>query len=331
MRRCILVVVLVTFVFSVQAQSRKDIANYSLFQQYYNPSLTGFEGSVMKMFYRNQWTGFENAPRTMFVSGEMDLADYRARALGERRKSVSYLTSHAQQSASQAFGISMMHDTFGPYTETQVHFNYGSSIKLNKKLSLRWGATLSFNSHGFDGNKLTMEQEGDPEFSDMAGRISRTNKSDINLGVTLTGDNFYVGYAVNDLTKGGLVVTGDDYLKESFTQQHVVQSGYRVGVSDVFGVVLNGMYRYDANWKHTAEGQVKGVFQNMFWLSGGYRYDLTYNMGGGVQLDRLKIGYVYEAPSDEGRVMNQVTNEVSLAYNLVPFKYKKNITPIFMW
>lgn len=331
MKKYLLAAVLGILGISVQAQSRKDVANFSLFQQYYNPSLTGFEGSVVKTFYRNQWIGFENAPKTMFFSGEIDLADYRDKSLGDRSKSVGYLTRNAQQSADQAFGVSVLHDTFGPFTETQFHLNYGSAIWLNKKLSIRWGATMSFSSHSLDGNRLTLEQEGDPEFEDVMGKMNRTNKADLNLGITIAGDNFYAGYAIQDISKGKLLSGGDDYLEESFSQRHIAQAGYRVGVSEVFGIVASAMYRYDETWKGTAEGQLKGVFQNLFWLGGGYRNDLTYNMGAGILIDRLKIAYVYEAPSDEGWNLNQGTNEVSLTYNLVPFKYKKNITPIFMW
>jgi len=331
MRKYIFAAVLTVFALGAQAQSRKDVANFSLLQQYYNPSLTGFEGSVVKMFYRNQWTGFDNAPRTMFFSGEFDLADHKAIKLGERSKSIGYLTHNAQQSASQALGISVLHDTFGPYTETQMFLQYGSAIWLNKKLSIRWGAALAFNPYGLDGDKLTLQQENDPEFNDLIGKTSRANKADLNLGVTLAGDNFYVGYALHDLAGGKKLSSGDSYMDDSFTQQHIVQGGYRVGVSEVFGVIVNGLYRYDKNWKHTAEGQVKGVFQNTFWISGGYRNDLTYNMGAGLQWDRFRVGYVHEGPSDEGQNMNQGTNEVSLSYNLVPFKYKKNITPVFMW
>lgn len=331
MKKYLIAAVLAILVFSVQAQSRKDIANFSLFQQYYNPSLTGFEGSVVKMFYRNQWTGFKNAPKTMFVSGEIDLADYRERSLGDKRRSVSYMTHNAQQSANQALGISVLHDTFGPFTETQFHLNYGSAIWLNKKLSVRWGAALSFSSHALDGNRLTLEQESDPEFENVIGKMNRTNNADLNLGITLAGDNFYAGYAMQDITKGKLLSAGDEYLEESFSRQHIAQAGYRAGVSDDFGIVASAMYRYDEIWKSTAEGQLKGVFLNLFWLGGGYRYGLAYNMGAGILLDKLKIAYVFEAPSDEGWNLNRVTNEVTMTYNLVPFKYKKNITPIFMW
>jgi type IX secretion system PorP/SprF family membrane protein len=331
MKKYLIAVVLVVIVLGAQAQSRKDIANFSLFQQYYNPSLTGFEGSIVKTLYRSQWVGFENAPKTMFVSGEIDMADYRAKALGNVRKSVGYLTRNAQQSANQAIGISVLHDTFGPFVETQLHLNYGSAIWLNKKLSIRWGGTLSFNSHGLDGNRLTLDQERDPEFEDVIGKMNRAHKADINLGVALAGDNFYAGYAMQNITKGKLLTSGDEYFDDSFSQQHIVQAGYRVGVADDFAIVANAMYRYDKTWKGTAEGQLKGVFRNLLWMGAGYRYDLTYNMGGGILLDRLKIAYVYEVPTDEGWNLNQLTNEVLISYNLVPFKYKKNLTPVFMW
>ena len=44
------------------AQNRKFVSQFSEFQSYFNPALTGYEGSVVRGFVRNQWGGIEGAP-----------------------------------------------------------------------------------------------------------------------------------------------------------------------------------------------------------------------------------------------------------------------------
>jgi hypothetical protein len=60
---------------TAQAQTRKNISQFSHFQSYFNPGLTGYEGSTVRGFVRNQWAGFEGAPKTYFFSTEIDFGE----------------------------------------------------------------------------------------------------------------------------------------------------------------------------------------------------------------------------------------------------------------
>ncbi|SHO65429.1 type IX secretion system membrane protein PorP/SprF, partial [Algoriphagus zhangzhouensis] len=57
------------------SQSTKYISQFSHFQSYFNPGLTGYEGSTVRGFVRNQWSGFEGAPKTYFFSTELDFGE----------------------------------------------------------------------------------------------------------------------------------------------------------------------------------------------------------------------------------------------------------------
>ncbi|MCC9166337.1 PorP/SprF family type IX secretion system membrane protein [Pontibacter harenae] len=331
MKKLIILAVLAVSVLGVKAQSRKHVANFSLFQQYFNPALTGYEGSMAKSFYRNQWTGFEGAPNTIFASAELDLADmadWRSSDVLRTERQDRY-DRHA--GAKHAFGIAVLHDVFGPFNESQVQLSYGSRIRLSKSLSLRWGGALAYTAMRLDGNKLTVDQENDAEYQDFLGRSNRMGKLDVNLGLMLTSENYYLGYAIQDITQDGIVASGDDFVEGMFQRQHVVQAGYRTALSDQFGLVANAMYRSDAAVKESMEGQVKAVYQNNFWAGGGYRKDLAYSVTAGVRLDQLKIGYVYEVPSGDATYISRGTNEISITYNLIPAKHPKYSRQVTMW
>lgn len=331
MKKFILSILLVASVLGANAQNRKHMANFQLFQQYYNPSLTGYEGSMLKGFHRNQWTGFEGAPRTYFASAELDLADVSAWKKNDLLRTRQHDSYDRQAGAKHAFGLTVLQDQFGPFSESQLQLGYASRIRLSEKLSLRWGAAATYNALRLDGNQLTVDNEHDPEFQGVLGQRLRQGKLDLNLGWTLTAENFYIGYAMQDVTKGGILSGGDEFLQELYTRKHLVQAGYRTALTDEFGLVTNAMLQYDGRLKESAELQAKAVYQNMLWLGGGYRQDLAWSATAGIRLEQFRIGYAYELPVQNARHVSRSTNEISLTYNLIPVKYPKYGKQVTIW
>jgi len=330
MKKLVLSICFILSVLGLQAQNRKNVANFSLFQQYYNPALTGYEGSVVKTFYRNQWTGFEDAPKTIFASGELDLADYAAWKKDDQTEDQQD-EGDASIGAQHAIGLAVLHDQFGPFAESQVFVSYASQVRLSERTSLRWGTAVTYSSQRLNGNRLTVDQENDPQYQDVLGNSNRLGKLDINLGLMMTSDKFYIGYAMQDITKGGVVTTGDTFLKDMYTRKHIIQGGYRTALSEQVGIVVNGIYQYDDQLQETVEGQLKAVYQNMLWIGGGYRKDLAYTFTGGVRLNQLTVGYAYEVPTGDANSINKNTNEIMLTYNLSRLTFPKSGRSVTIW
>ena len=129
----------------------------------------------------------------------------------------------------------------------------------------------------------------------------------------------------------GQVLSGNELLKDMYPRQHVVQAGYRKGLTNQFGMIVNGIYRYDNKVKETVEGQLKGVVNNTFWAGVGYRQNQAFSFLGGVQLDQLRVGYAREMTSGKASGINGSTNEVMLTYQLVPLKFEKQSKKLSMW
>ena len=327
MKKISIIIGIVLAAFGVQAQNRKYIGNFSLFQQYYNPALTGYEGSVVKSFYRDQWTGYQDAPRTLFISGELDLADVKS--LGQRRSGAR----NGATGGKHAVGLSILNDTFGAFKESQVNVSYSSKIQLSDLLSLRGGAAITYNLNRLDETRLTFDDITDSEYQNlMRNGNNSVHKLGINAGLMLTGTDFYVGYAVQDLTKGALA-GGDAYLEDTYALQHIVQGGYRRGITDQFGLVLNTLYRYDSKLKGNLEEQLKGVWDDTYWAGVGYRHNRAITLTAGMRVkNQFKLGYLREMPSGQGKGVNVGSNELFITYNLIPaaatpsFKKQKPVT-----
>ncbi|MDX5436323.1 MAG: PorP/SprF family type IX secretion system membrane protein [Pontibacter sp.] len=328
MKRYILLAFLLGVVWPVQAQNRKQLASFPQFRHTYNPSLTGAEGTVFRSVYRNQWTGFEDAPKTIIASAELDLK----RSGNTYFKGQSNREESGAAGAKHALGVNVYHDQFGPARETQAGLSYSAAVRLSEAVSLRWGATLTYTLNNLDGNSLTVDQENDPQYTRLLGQENRSGRADINLGLSLVAANYYFGYAIQDVTEGRVLSTGSDYLNDYFTRRHVLLGGYRVGITDMVGLSLNGIYQYDEKLKSTLEGQAKVIYNNMLWLGGGYRKELAYTLGAGVQLGQLTIGYTYESPTQNARAIDKATNEIMLSYRLHPFQSdRRNKRQLTIW
>ncbi|WPP52968.1 PorP/SprF family type IX secretion system membrane protein [Catalinimonas niigatensis] len=311
MKKIYLMGILMLTFMSLQAQSRKHSANFPLFKQYYNPALTGFEGSAIHALYRSQWSSLEHAPSTFYLATELNAADLAEwRETGEQKKEHKNTNASA---ANHAFGLSFLKDAFGPYYEHQLYLSYSSSLKITQAISLKAGTSLTYNMEGMDANKMNLEQSNDP-FVLQYVQNTKSGRLDINLGLMLAGEHFYLGYALHDAAKGGGKLNKETALIV-YDYKHVFQGGFRMMLSEQFGLVANGLYQYDQQRGGITEGHVKGVFQNKVWLGAGYRSQLAYTFNLGLQLQNLKVGYAFEVPTGEAQLSMQ-TNELMLSYQL---------------
>jgi len=315
----------------LQAQSKKNIGNFSLFQHYYNPALTGYDGSAVKALYRNQWTGFEDAPKLLIATAELDPVDsYFWRSNNETglRQEDRFLK---ERRGKHAFGLTVLRDQFGPFTESRVNLGYSSKAKLSWDLDLKWGFALTYNMHRLDGSRLNIGPREDPNYQEYIGKNSKTSRGDVNLGIALTAQDYYLGYALLDASEGKLVMSGDALLDGMAARQHVVQGGYRRAFTEEFGLVLNGLMNFDNLNKETLEAQLKAVYQNKFWLGTGIRAKEAMTFTAGVQLDDFRVGYVHEMSKGFANNISNGTNELVLTYNLFPNKSLRATREITLW
>lgn len=323
MKRLIVASFLIATFTTVQSQSRKHSSNFPALQQYYNPAFTGFNGSMIKSYYRNQWAGFDGAPKTLFISGEIDLDEYRRSAAVEGEVPVTSGIHHG-------VGLSILRDTYGPFVENQIFASYRSKVNLTEKIRLQAGAALAYHAQTLDGNKLSSEEAKDPSLQQFMNQTNRSGRVDFNLGVALSGDDFYAGYALQNI-KGGLEGSNSDFFRNNSKVHSVIQAGYRRSVSDKVGVVVNGLFRADNQLKETIEGQVKGVFYNTAWVGAGYRNSLAYSLTVGFRMNQLKVGYAYEIPTGDAHMTGAGTNEILVTYDLRKAIHPKLTRKMSIW
>jgi type IX secretion system PorP/SprF family membrane protein len=303
MKKIFILVITMALSTSVFAQSRKYISQFSHMQSYFNPALTGYEGSNFRALIRNQWAGFEGAPMTYFGSLEFDIADF----------------AKGSDPNKNAIGFNILHDEYGAFIETEMIASYASRIQIAEKTSLRLGMGVNYNNVRLDGNNLTTEQANDPKIAQYLNGFANMQVLDFNIGLALTHPNYYISYAINHVNRGA-INSGDAFMERK-PRVGIVQAGYRNALNEKLAIATNFMYRSQEDLPDNVEFNFKVLMMDKFWLGAGHRIDYANNFQLGVLLPVMRIGYVYELPMNRSYLLPNTTHEFLAVIPL----FKKNI------
>jgi type IX secretion system PorP/SprF family membrane protein len=282
-------------------QSRKFISQFSHFQSYYNPALSGYEGTTIRGFVRNQWVGLDGAPKTFQASAELDFAQ-----LAE--------IPDASLLGKNAISFNLLNDQYGPYKDNELILAYASRIRLSENSNLRLGAGVNFNSVELNGNFLTSDMANDPKLAPFQNRFSDMRILDFNLGMAYTNENFYASYAVHNVNKGNL--RSGEVFMERKTPVNIFMAGYREAVSPSLAIAANLMYRTQADLPNNIELNVKMLFAETFWFGMGHRATYANNFQLGFVLPQFRFGYSYELPLNRAFLLPNTTHEFTLFYSV---------------
>lgn len=283
------------------AQSRKYISQFSHLQSYYNPALTGYEGSMIRGFVRNQWVGWEGAPMTYFISGELDFGELSG-------------VSDPALLGKNALGVNMFHDQYGSFVETELILSYASRIQLTPAHNLRLGAGINYNLVQLDGTKFTIQESLDPVLGKYANSFADMQILDFNLGLALTHNNYYVSTAVHNVNVGQ--INGGDAFMERKPRVLILQAGYRSELTENLMIATNAMYRGQNDLPDNIELNFKVLMAKRVWLGGGHRVNYANSFQLGLVLDRFRVGYIYEMPMLRAYLLPNTTHEFMLTYSL---------------
>lgn len=303
-------------VHEMQAQTRKFVSQFSQFQGYFNPALTGYEGSMVRGFVRNQWGGIEGAPKTYFLSAELDFGELS----GE---------SDPGLLGKNAFSVNLLQDNYGAFRENEVTVNYAARVRLTERHNLRLGTGVSYQSVRLDGNALTAEEASDPTIGQYLGTFSNMNVIDFNIGMALTHANYYISYGIHRVN-GGNIQNGDEFM-DGYPAEQMIQAGFREALNEHVGVIANGFFRSRKDLPDVLELNLKVLMMDRLWLGVGHRLDYATNAQVGFLVGKLRLGYVYEFPMADSYLLPGGIHEFSLALNLFRSNERRTKDEVLIW
>ena len=298
------------------AQSRKYISQFSHFQSYFNPGLTGYEGSTVRGFVRNQWAGMEGSPKTYFFSAELDFGQLA----GEEDPDLM---------GQNAVSVNLLHDTYGAFRETELMLGYASRVRISETHSLRLGAGINYQQVRLDGNALSPEEQNDPTLGQYLGQFTDMQVLDFNLGLALTHQKYYVSYGMHRVN-GGRITSGDVFM-DGYPASKMLQAGYRERLSPNTALIANAFYRTQKNLPDQLDMNLKVLLMDRIWVGGGHRLDYASNVQFGLLTDRLRLGYVFEFPVARSYQLPGRIHEFTAVFNLFGRDERDKRDLIPMW
>jgi type IX secretion system PorP/SprF family membrane protein len=307
---------LVVLNFEAMGQTRKFTSQFSHFQSYFNPGLTGYEGSTVRGFVRNQWAGMEGAPKTYFVSAEVDFGE------------MAGLEDPALM-GKNAIALSILSESNGAFRENEAIVSYASRIRLSESHNLRLGAGVIHQSVRMDGNALSWEDQNDPAYSGYLGQFSDMQVIDFNVGLAITHKKYYFSYGVHRIN-GGQLTKGDRFI-DAYPAEKMIQFGVRESLSDRISLSINGFYRSRKDLPEILELNVKALLMNKVWIGAGQRVGYATNFSVGFLTDKMRLGYLYEMPVQNSYLLPGGTHEITAIVQLFRSYSPKRQREILIW
>ena len=283
------------------AQSRKIISQFQEIQGYFNPSLVGYNGTELTSVVRNQWASLDRNPKSLYLGADLDFEDLNGK-------------SDSNVEGKNAIGFSLFSDSHGAFKENQFLLNYSSRIRISKNANLRLGAGVFYQAVRLDGNLLTFEQQNDPRLSPLQGTVSDQQFLDLNLGIALTHANYYIGLS-SQRVNAGRISTGDDFI-DLVPREQIIQAGYRNSITPNMKITTDFMFRTWNGGKDILDMNFRFLFKDAFWIGFGHRFDYSSSIQTGIQIKKIRFGYIYEIPSVGSDLLPGNIQEFMLSYTL---------------
>jgi type IX secretion system PorP/SprF family membrane protein len=131
-----------------------------------------------------------------------------------------------------AVGVTLNTSEFGAFKKSEISAAYALHLPITREISLSFGLSGGLNHFGFDESKTSVFESNDPVYeSYFIGQ--NQNLFNVNSGVYLYSDRFFVGYSANQLLQNELGISESTTSEDvaAIPLHHFAMAGYNFDVS----------------------------------------------------------------------------------------------------
>jgi type IX secretion system PorP/SprF family membrane protein len=278
---------------SVSAQQDPLYSQYILNPLVINPAYAGLNNNFNAMVgYRTQWTGLEGQPTTINASAHTSLTNNKIGA-----------------------GFLIVNDRIGNITNTET--NVSVAYKLNFKESVfSFGMQAGVQNYRTDYSDLNIFDPDDNAF--IGGE--RGTRMNIGAGAILKSEKFLVGLSVPRLLPSSFTNGGQEF--ELYNQHYYLMGSYVYYLNDKIRLKPSVLFRGVSG----APASVDLAFNvNLHAIHTAGLFTRNFNTYGfTVQTllkEQVRLGYVFELPTNKSVGTNFTTHEISLGILLSAFSF----------
>lgn len=276
---------------SYEAKAQQD----PLYAQYINNPLLinpAFAGSnkswVTNVGYRKQWAGFDGSPTSLNFSSHISLVDNKVGA-----------------------GLMVVQDKIGETTTTEITGNYSYRIEKDDK-SFLFGLSTGMMRYQLDPGRLFLQNPGDPFFT-------FTNETQFNTGVgaMMKSERYMVGLSVPRLIPARVSTTGGQDI-QIYNRHVYLFAGYIVNINQRFKFKPTTLIKSTAGAPASIDLNANLVIDQSYTVGVLTRNFNTYGLLAQAWFRDLRVGYVFEVPTNQSVGQRFTSHDIALTYTL-PF------------
>lgn len=301
------------FSLSLHAQQTPGLSLYHLNPLYFNPAATG-EGRdlYVQTHYRNQWTAYETSQ-----DGEGNLGT-----------SIVGL-SIPLNFQGLGMGLVFMNDKTPSGVGQQV-----VRLQLAYHKTLASGATISggmgfgMQNKSFDGRVFRLRDANDPLANEFSGKQVSQSLPDISAGILYNTDMLELGVGIGHLNQPKYDFGNNNVqlVNELAINLHAKAV---LGLNDRFDLspFAQMMYYKGKLLPHLG---TKLIYQQQFWLGGGFRWEDSANIMMGMTLmkSRVDLAYSLDLSVINSAVKSTFSHEIMLKIMLPSFRTATRFVPV---
>lgn len=269
-----------------------------------NPATTGIEGFMdVKIGYRQQWSGVNGSPETYYLSVHTPLRTNQSQPSYQNNAlRISNPSLYDQLDGPQGYSPSrvkhgvggyIISDSQGIFAQTSGFLSYASHLLLGDQLRLSLGISAGVNNQRIDVSDITVIDPNDPTYIAYGNQQGQTTNFDLNAGLFLYSDLFYLGYSAARIFQNNLYNDSEIAAQQQLT--HFGLLGFRLNLSKALMLIPGAFVAYDGANPLTYDLGARLKLQDLFWFGASYRNNNTIAGMAGVSINNtFNISYSYD-------------------------------------
>jgi type IX secretion system PorP/SprF family membrane protein len=268
-----------------------------------NPAYAGSR-EALSLFglYRTQWVGLEGAPETNSFSVNTPVGN------------------------NVGLGVSLVNDKIGPTIENNLSADFSYSIPTSATAKLSFGIKGSANLFKLDPNKLTPEDQGDPQFQDSKNKFS----PNVGAGIYWHTYKAYVGLSVPNFIQTNRYDDNEIAIYKEQINYYFI-AGYVFDLDHYETIKFKPalLTKMVEGAPLQVDASANFMFNDKFVVGLAYRWSASVSALAGFQItDNLYLGYAYDREMTKLVNYNSGSHEIFLRFEFSN-KYGRITSPRF--
>lgn len=292
--------------FSIVSNAQQD-AQYTQYMYNtieVNPAYAGSRGALSVFgLYRTQWIGLDGAPETSTFSVNTPL-----------------------NNTDLGLGVSLVNDKIGPTVENTLSADLSYTIPTSDTWNLSFGIKGTANLFNIDINKLSYEDQDDPQFQNLKNKFS----PNVGAGLYFHSDRAYIGLSIPNFIETNRYDSDDVAIFKEKINYYLI-AGYVFNLDRLEYIKFKPALMTKMVEGAPLQVDVSGnfMFNDKFVLGLAYRWSASVSAMAGFQVTKgMYIGYGYDHETTRLRKYNSGSHEVFLRFEFFN-NYNKMISPRF--